>query len=91
MNKIIDKSLIYPPPFLLGALNSFLLKINPVHEISLKLKKQVGPTESSIHYEAISGVGFKADYVVHTPGYYFIMIAIDGKDLFPILLPVTGT
>ena len=67
------------------------MEISPGHEIKFKLQKQVGATESDIHYEVIPGVGYKADYVVHTPGYYFIMIAIDGKDLFPIVLPVIGT
>lgn len=34
-----------------------------------------------VFYEIIPGVGFKADYVVHASGDYFIKIVIDDNEL----------
>lgn len=45
---------------------------------------------NNIFYEIIPGVGFRADYVVHTPGDYFIKIVIDDEELPLVTVPCDG-
>lgn len=70
-------------PCVLGEINSFVLKIPTEEYVSMKLIK---PREgaSDIFYEVIPCVGFRGDYVVDTPGDYFIKIII-GHHQLPII------